>query len=72
MFPEYLKKEFAVLFFLVTKGPTFIDETLKRLLFIKRAVREVMSTIYSHFEERRDIKTFVLSKKMALFIFNLP
>lgn len=63
MIPDYLRKELAVLFFIINKNQTTTSEISHELELTKRMVRETLSTINVHFDEHQQIKEFILIKK---------
>ncbi|MGF2152725.1 hypothetical protein ACQUFB_15955 [Enterococcus casseliflavus] len=63
MIPNYLRREFHVLFFTINKKETRTEEISFNLKISKRAVRETIKTINEHFEELMKITDFVVSSR---------
>ncbi|WP_206854680.1 helix-turn-helix domain-containing protein [Candidatus Enterococcus mangumiae] len=66
MIPDYLRKELAVLFFIVNKDQTTTDEISRDLKLSKRTIRETISTIKKHLEEHQGLKDFIVIKKSGM------
>ncbi|OTP25225.1 helix-turn-helix domain-containing protein [Enterococcus mundtii] len=66
MIPDYLRKELAVLFFIVNKDQTTTADISRDLKLSKRTVREAISTIKKHLEEHQDLKDFIVIKKSGI------
>ncbi|EOA3011345.1 helix-turn-helix domain-containing protein [Enterococcus faecalis] len=66
MIPDYLTKEFRVLFFIISKNKTSINEISRTLRLSKRSVKEELLTINNHFEEFLKIKNFIQSDKTGV------
>lgn len=66
MIPDYLAKELRVLFFIISKNKTSVNEISRNLRLTKRSVKEELLTINKHFEEFLKIKNFIQSDKTGV------